>query len=637
MAKPLVMVFDVDDKGTPTLRRIKGELINLGDSVEDTTRKTEKHDNSLKKLTNTVKALAGAYAVNVIAREAIRQADAWNLVEGRLSLVTDSTEQLIDVQNKLFEISQRTRNGFEGTADLYARLARSTKDLGVNQNDLLGVTETINRTIAISGASAESAQAALFQLGQGFAAGALRGEELNSVLEQTPRLAEAIADGLGVSVGQLRKLGAEGELTAEKVLGALKSQAKAVEDEFGKVPKTVGQASTQIGNSILALVGHFDEATKATGDVSDSITALSEFIDSNRSSIVEFGLDIARGFEAAGTSAAIAALEANKLYLQIKDFFSFGDDAAREISIIDKQLELLDKDLEQTIIKIKEDTQATIANTIAKKANAEARGTDIVGKPKLAEESKVFGETEIGPSLEGQAEYLAKLEEQKNRVLQALSPTEALRARFEEQRAIIEESFLLGLTTDEERKAIIEQLEAEHQDRLTAIELKGLSDREKFERLSYREKTSFVLSEMQRMTQGVAQSNRAMFEVNKAAAIAQAAVDLPAGISKTMAAFPYPINIGMAALHGAAALSNIQQIASASFSGGGAKSLPSGAAAAPSQIPTEQFAQQPGTAESRTVNITLTGRSYSSEDVRELIEKINEETGDGAILNVRAS
>src|SRR5690606_18736649 len=125
----------------------------------------------------------------------------------RLSLVTSGTEQLVRVQNELFAVAQSTRAPLVDTVDLYGRMARATQELGVSEGQLLTVTNAINQAIVISGASASSAQAALIQLGQGFAAGALRGEELNSVLEQTPRIAQAIADGMRVSVGELRRLG----------------------------------------------------------------------------------------------------------------------------------------------------------------------------------------------------------------------------------------------------------------------------------------------------------------------------------------------------------------------------------------------------------------------------------------------
>jgi tape measure domain-containing protein len=166
-------------------------------------------------------------------------------------------------------------------------MARSTQDLSITQNELLDVTNTINKALIISGGSAESMNAALVQLGQGFASGTLRGEELNSVMEQTPRLAQAIAEGMGVSVGKLRALGAEGKITAEAVIKALQSQAKSVNDEFSKMEMTVSQAQTVAYNSMVRLIGSFDQATGASGSLSDAIVSVAKSIDGLSGSIAE--------------------------------------------------------------------------------------------------------------------------------------------------------------------------------------------------------------------------------------------------------------------------------------------------------------------------------------------------------------
>ncbi|MFA7347265.1 MAG: tape measure protein [Desulfurivibrionaceae bacterium] len=204
----------------------------------------------------------------------IKTADTWNNLHGRLKLVTESTAQLADVEQRLFGIAQNSRVGYEETATLYARIARSTQEMNLGQEQTLTITDTINKSLIVSGSSAQAADAALIQLGQGFASGALRGQELNSVLEQAPRLAEAIADGMGVSVGQLRKLGEEGKLTAEAVAQALVSQSAAVTAEFEKMPKTVGQAMTVINNKIGQMISGQDQATSFTAKLADGIIYL---------------------------------------------------------------------------------------------------------------------------------------------------------------------------------------------------------------------------------------------------------------------------------------------------------------------------------------------------------------------------
>ena len=251
------------------------------DKLGKTAGTSEKSVGGLASSMKTLGALASVGAMATVAKEAIKMADSMKLVEARLSLVTKGTQELSVAQNELFRISQNTRQSFKDTSDLYISLARSTKALGKTQGETLDVTNAINKAIIISGASSESARAALIQLGQGFASGTLRGEELNSVLEQTPRVAEAIAKGMGVIIGQLRAMGAEGQLTGKAVFEALQSQADAINDEFGKLPVTVSQAVTQMDNALADFVGYLDKATgasewlaKKVSDTADGITKL---------------------------------------------------------------------------------------------------------------------------------------------------------------------------------------------------------------------------------------------------------------------------------------------------------------------------------------------------------------------------
>lgn len=221
--------------------------------------------------------MAGALAgltISGLATAFIKVADSMKSMESRLSLVTRSSKDLADTQAALFDMSQRTRTGYAESVDLYARLARSTESLGASQTDLLRVTETINKSFVISGATAEQSRAALIQLGQAFASGTLRGDELNSVMEQAPRLAEAIAKGMGITVGQLRALGAEGKLTSEQIFTAIKKSGQAVDEEFKRMPTTVGQATTQLGNSISKAVAELDKATGASSAVAESISQI---------------------------------------------------------------------------------------------------------------------------------------------------------------------------------------------------------------------------------------------------------------------------------------------------------------------------------------------------------------------------
>jgi len=159
------------------------------DRLENQSGKNEKANKKLGSSFGVLKAAVSAVGFGLLTKQLIANINTYTALSNKLKLVTTDSKNLADVQGVLFNIAQDTRASLEGTIDLYSRLARSTKSLQISQNELADVTETINKAIAVSGSTAQEANAALFQLGQGLSAGALRGEELNSVLEQTPRLA----------------------------------------------------------------------------------------------------------------------------------------------------------------------------------------------------------------------------------------------------------------------------------------------------------------------------------------------------------------------------------------------------------------------------------------------------------------
>lgn len=156
-----------------------------------------------------------------LGRSVVDAADQMTLMSSRLQLVTGGAQAAAAVQGQLFDIARTSRVPFGELADTYTRLARAAQPLGIGQERLLAVVTSISQAMALSGGSAQGLQAALVQLGQGLASGVLRGEELNSILEQAPRLAQAMADGLGVPLGQLRALGAAGRLTTSQLIEAL--------------------------------------------------------------------------------------------------------------------------------------------------------------------------------------------------------------------------------------------------------------------------------------------------------------------------------------------------------------------------------------------------------------------------------
>jgi len=236
-------------------------------------------------------SLGGLFA----AKQILNVADAYTLLDSRLSLVTDSTEQFASVSEKLLNIANETRQPFDNTANLYTRIARAAKALNESSDDLLGVTETLNKAIIISGANLAETTGAITQFIQGIQSGTLRGQELNSVLEQTPRIAELIAEGLGVTIGQLRKLGEEGALTAQVVIDAIQTQTSAINKEFGQIETTAGQAFTVLKNEIFDVIAGTNNASSATNSLVSAIGDMTDLIRDNKGEIIEFFANAVEG------------------------------------------------------------------------------------------------------------------------------------------------------------------------------------------------------------------------------------------------------------------------------------------------------------------------------------------------------
>ncbi|MCF7545550.1 tape measure protein, partial [Pseudomonas petrae] len=223
-------------------------------------------------------ALAGVVGTAGIS-ELLKHAEAYTTIANRMKLVTTNAAEFQAAQRAVFDIAQRSGQPLAATAELYQRIATNQKELKLTGQGVAGIVETISKTMVISGASTESANAALIQLGQGFASGTLRGEELNSVLEQAPALAQAIAKGMGVSVGALRSLGTAGKLTADAVVKALQAQAAAVNELYGKMQSTVSQGMTKLDNSATNLIGKLDQTSGVSQKLSGVLTSVSKSLD----------------------------------------------------------------------------------------------------------------------------------------------------------------------------------------------------------------------------------------------------------------------------------------------------------------------------------------------------------------------
>jgi len=208
-----------------------------------------------------------------------RTADEYANLGARIDLVNSSQAGFNLTLAQTAELARATYSGLESTTGLVGALARAGEAVGLTQEGVLRLTESINKANQVSGASAASADAALTQLIQGLQSGALRGDEFNSVMEQSPRLAKALADGLGVPLGALRNMAEQGKLTSEVVIGALQSQARTIDAEFAQLPLTIGRSLTNLSTNWTQFIGELDQASGASATAARALEGVANNLD----------------------------------------------------------------------------------------------------------------------------------------------------------------------------------------------------------------------------------------------------------------------------------------------------------------------------------------------------------------------
>ncbi|EXF17377.1 tape measure protein [Acinetobacter baumannii] len=253
---------------------------NLGNELDSIERKGDYASKSMDGLSVATRALAGYMAGLVTVGAAISKMDAYTGLQNRLKLVTNNQAELNKATEDTFRIAQKTYSAWDSVLQVYQRFSDNAKTLNLTMDDTARLTETVSKAVAISGASAEAADAALVQFGQALASGTLRGEELNSVMEQTPALAKAIAQGMGITVGELRSVAAEGKITSQEIVKALKNVQNNVDALFAKTDITIGQSLTLLNNEITKFVGEAGQGSGAAQALSGSIQLLAENLES---------------------------------------------------------------------------------------------------------------------------------------------------------------------------------------------------------------------------------------------------------------------------------------------------------------------------------------------------------------------
>lgn len=212
---------------------------------------TDEAKKSADQLTQSLKSLVASYVSIQGLKKAVDLSDSLVSMRARLDRMNDGRQTTQELEAMIYQSAQRSRGSFTDTMGLVSQLGTMAGDAFSSSKEIVQFAEQLNKQLAMSGASGASAQAAILQLEQGLASGVLRGDELNSVMEQAPALAKSIADYMQVSVGELREMGSQGQITADIVKNALFAAAKDTNAEFEKTPMTWAQVWTVASNTAV--------------------------------------------------------------------------------------------------------------------------------------------------------------------------------------------------------------------------------------------------------------------------------------------------------------------------------------------------------------------------------------------------
>lgn len=268
----LVIILDsaAAQRNSDTLASSLNRLTQRGERAVES---TDAFSASLKRMAATA---AGALSISAV----LKYSDSWMILSNKLANATKASETQLEVMKRVFDISQETRASLDGTATLYARLERGTREYGTSASELAKLTTIINQGFAVSGATAQEAENAIIQLSQGIASGVLRGEEFNSVAEQGSRLMVALADSLGVNIGQLRAMAAQGKLTNDVVVNGILSQGDAIAKEFANTTATLSQGLLIANNNLTKFLGDNELIKSFSAGLRDLAVSGSENLES---------------------------------------------------------------------------------------------------------------------------------------------------------------------------------------------------------------------------------------------------------------------------------------------------------------------------------------------------------------------
>jgi tape measure domain-containing protein len=546
---------------------------------------------SFLNLKNAILGVLGS----VVVKQALDLANSFQQVQNRLKLVTNSTNELLNVQEKLFVVAQKTRGAFAETVTLYQKLALNSKNLGLNQNQLLTITENVNKAIAISGADSIQASAGILQLSQAFASGRLQGDEFRSISENIPVILDILAQSTGIARGELKKMAGEGKLTSEVLAKALFEATSDLDSQFTKLAPTISQATTVMGNSLLNLVGKIFEATNASTLLSKALIEVSKQMDEASKIVDVFSAISLKNLEEAlkeGDSALLKqvystdlldkALQAinitrNADIFGVKTSINSYEELEEKLKSLRTTIELNDSELQRFTNRLIEATKPNYSEKISELDKFLKKNESTISAISEKNKEAIYSDVEF--LRYKQDEEVRLINEQTKAILEIIR---------------LKEEGITGITKEEHQKYLemIENLKREeigisarYNLELIELEKKKADEIAKINKKNYDEQFSlfkdgkFAQMDLNKIAEGnmskftkdtavstleaLAQNNKRAFQINKAYKTAEAIMNTAQGVTKALATG----NFILAGIIGAMGFAQVATIQSQQYSG----------------------------------------------------------------------
>lgn len=272
------------------VNQLGAEMVRIQQEQEDMIRKQEEFTQSVRRSESRMNKLgSAAIAVNqgleLMQRIGngingfMKQADEAAMINSRIGMMNDGLLEHHELQKNILKMANDTRTGYAETVDLMSKLTMS--GAFDSTQDVAGITESINKAIRIGGGTDEMNKSAMLQLSQALGSGVLQGDELRSLSENAPYMMKVLADGLGVARGELKQLGADGELTTDVVIQAFENQRDVINSTFENIPRTWGDVTTKLGNSWTNFMQHLvrEDGTGVLNPLINQFYAFAEWLD----------------------------------------------------------------------------------------------------------------------------------------------------------------------------------------------------------------------------------------------------------------------------------------------------------------------------------------------------------------------